>query len=232
MIALASLHATAAETENLLLNADRSRGGSLPGISWIIDINSHDRDGDTHQTMNAIANATNTRVDYIAPEKIKGQRVLMVGRNMWFSRPGLQRPVPISPRQRLIGQASNGDIAATNYTADYNAKAAGEEQIDGEACALFELTAKEKNTTYDRIRYWVSEKRKVGVKAEFYTVSGKLFKTARFEYDNVIDNNGARIPFVSRMTITDALDASSTTTLDYRDVKVKKADPSLFELNS
>ncbi|HSD39186.1 MAG TPA: outer membrane lipoprotein-sorting protein [Rhodocyclaceae bacterium] len=232
LLAALSLHTTAAEPEDLLLQADRARGGSLPGIAWIIEINSHDRDGDTRQVMNAIANTTNTRVDYTAPEKIKGQRVIMAGRNMWFSRPGLQRPVPISPRQRLIGQAANGDIAATNYTSDYNARAVGEEQIGNEPCVLFELTAKEKNVSYDRIRYWVSEKRKVGVKAEFYTVSGKLFKTATFDYGNTIEHEGQRIPFVSRMVILDALDASNVTTLDYREVRVKKPDASLFELNS
>jgi len=235
LLTLLSLQATAAEPETLLQQADRARGGDLPGIAWVIEINSHDRDGDTRQVMNAIATSgatSNTRVDYTAPEKIKGQRVIIVGRNMWFSRPGLQKPVPISPRQRLIGQAANGDIAATNYASDYNAKAVGNEQIGNENCVLFELTAKEKNVTYDRIRYWVSEKRKVGVKAEFYTVSGKLFKTASFEYGNTIEHDGLRIPFVSRMLILDALDASNVTTLDYRDVRVKKPDASLFELNS
>jgi hypothetical protein len=232
---LLPLLVAAAEPDTLLLQADRARGGSLPGIAWVIEINSHDHDGDTRQVMNAIATTgvtSNTRVDYTAPEKIKGQRVIMVGRNMWFSRPGLQRPVPISPRQRLIGQAANGDIAATNYASDYNAKAVGSEQVGNESCVLFELTAKEKNVTYDRIRYWVSEKRKVGVKAEFYTVSGKLFKTASFDYGNTIEYEGLRIPFVSRMVILDALDARNVTTLEYRDVRVKKPDASLFELNS
>jgi len=236
LLSLLPLLAMAAEPEALLLQADRARGGSLPGIAWVIEINSHDSDGDTRQVMNAIATSggdvSNTRVDYTAPEKIKGQRVIMVGRNMWFSRPGLQRPVPISPRQRLIGQAANGDIAATNYAADYKAKAVGNEQIGNESCVLYELTAKEKNVTYDRIRYWVSEKRKVGVKAEFYTVSGKLFKTASFDYGNTIEHDGLRIPFVSRMVITDAIDTSNVTTLEYRDVRVKKPDASLFELNS
>jgi hypothetical protein len=235
LLVLLPLFASAAEPETLLLQADRARGGSLPGIAWVIEINSHDRDGDTRQVMNAIATTgatSNTRVDYIAPEKIKGQRVIMVGRNMWFSRPGLQRPVPISPRQRLIGQAANGDIAATNYTSDYNAKAVGNEQIGNDNCVLFELTAKEKNVTYDRIRYWVSEKRKVGVRAEFYTVSGKLFKTASFDYGNTIEHDGLRIPFVSRMVIVDAIETSNVTTLEYRDVRVKKPDASLFELNS
>ena len=39
-------------------------------------------------------------------------------------------------------------------------------------------SAVDKKATYDRIKYWISKERLAGVKAEFYTVSGKLFKTA------------------------------------------------------
>jgi len=37
------------------------------------------------------------------------------------------RPIRISPLQRLMGQASNGDVARTSFTVDYNAKSATEE---------------------------------------------------------------------------------------------------------
>lgn len=232
ILLLTTLSAHADDAEALLHQADRARGGDLPGISWVIAIDSHDSDGDSHNVMNAIADSRNTRVEYTEPAKVRGQRVLMVGRNMWFSRPGLQKPVPISPRQRLIGQAANGDIAATRYAEDYAIQASAEETVNGEACLALTLTAKEKNVTYDRIRYWISKARGVGVKAEFYTVSGKLFKAASFEYGNTIEYGGKRIPFVSRMTITDAVNADSITTLRYSEVRAKKPDPSLFELNS
>jgi hypothetical protein len=54
--------------------------------------------------------------EYLEPLRSKGSRILQVGRNMWFTKPGLRKPVAISPRQRLTGQAAIGDIAATNYT--------------------------------------------------------------------------------------------------------------------
>ena len=219
------------DVEALLRDADRARGGDLPGLSWTIAIDSHDEDRDDHQVMIAQAHDRKTRVDFVAPAKIKGQSVLMLARNMWFMKPGLQKPVPISPRQRLLGQAANGDIAATDYAGDYSARAAGEEVIDGERCVVLELVAREKNTTYDRIRYWVSLARKVGVKAEFYTVSGKHFKTATFAYGNRIDYDGKQIPMVSRMTIHDALQAANVTTMSYSDVSVRRIDAAVFQLN-
>jgi hypothetical protein len=214
----------------LLAESDRGRGGHLPGVSWNIDFVSQDDDGEVRQSMFAVSNNNNTHAEYTAPRKIRGQFVLMLGHNMWFGRPGLQRPVPISPRQRLIGQAANGDIAATNYRDDYHASLVKIENVDGDRCAVLDLTAKSKYVTYDRIRYWVSLSRRVGVKAEFYTVSGRLIKTATFEYNNVVAFNGAQLPFASTMTIVDALRPSCRTQLHYSNVTVGRANPALFEL--
>lgn len=226
----AGAHA-ALDVEALLRDADRARGGDLPGLTWTIAIDAHEEERDDHQVMIAQALGKKTRVDFVAPAKIKGQSVLMLARNMWFMKPGLQKPVPISPRQRLLGQAANGDIAATDYAGDYSASLAGEDTVDGERCVVLELASREKNTTYDRIRYWVSPARKVGVKAEFFTVSGKHFKTATFEYGNRIEYDGKQIPMVSRMTINDALQPANVTTMSYTDVSVRRIDAAVFQLN-
>ena len=76
-----------------------------------------------------------------------------------------------------------------------------------------------------------ADTRGVGVKAEFYTLSGKLFKFAEFEYGNDIRHEGKKIPFVSKMTIHDAIDKSKVTTLSYGTIKVIKVDPAMFNLN-
>jgi hypothetical protein len=55
-------------------------------------------------------------------------------------------------------------------------------------------------------------------------------KWASFEYGGQIEFAGRRLPFVSRMTIRDAVNAGNVTTLDYANVSVKKLNPALFEL--
>ena len=192
-------------------DSDQSRGGGLPGITWEIKVVA--RDGDRTDEQRLLVKAVNDSsvAETLEPARFKGSRILQVERNMWLTKPGLSKPVPISPRQRLTGQASNGDIAATNYAGDYDAKMIGTETLDGEPCYVLDLSAKHNRATYDRIRYWVSVKRLVGVKAEFFSLSGKLLKTARFEYRNTIEYEGKRIPFVSKMTIRDALVDAETT---------------------
>lgn len=220
----------APDAHNILRDSDQARGGGLPGIVWEIKLVS--RDGDrTDEMQRILVKAVNNSsvAETLEPLRFKGSKILQVERNMWLTRPGLSKPIPISPRQRMNGQASNGDIAATNYVGDYDALLNGTETLDSETCYVLDLSAKHKRATYDRIRYWVSVKRVVGVKAEFYSVSGKLLKTAHFNYDNSIVHEGKRIPFISRMTIRDAL-IDAETTMEFGTVRVKKIAASEFDL--
>jgi len=230
MFGLVNPLSAAPDAMTLLRHSDQARGGGLPGIVWEIKLVS--RDGtkvEEPQRLLIKAVDESSVADTLEPVRFKGSKLLQVDHNMWLTRPGLSKPIPISPRQRLSGQASNGDIAATNYAADYDAVSADTEPVDGEPCYVLNLTAKQKRVTYDRIRYWISARREVGVKAEFYSVSGKLLKTARFEYGNVIEHEGKRIPFVSKMTIRDAL-IDAETTMEFGMVKVKKIAPAEFDL--
>lgn len=77
-------------------------------------------------------------------------------RNMWFVKPGLRKPVPISPRQKLSGGAANGDIASTNYAGDYKAQYVSDERVGETDCYLFDLLSNTRKATYYRIRYWIN----------------------------------------------------------------------------
>jgi hypothetical protein len=169
--------------------------------------------------------------EFLAPPNVKGQKLLMLDRNMWFAKPGLSKAVPISPRQKLMGGAANGDIASTNYAGDYKIVQTSEDVANNEPCYLFELNAVDNRATYDRIKYWISKERLVGVKAEFYTVSGKMFKTATFEYKNSITIDGKPREFISKMVITSAIVKEDVTTMNYRKVAIRKVSDSIFNLN-
>lgn len=225
-----SLAHAAPDAHRILIDSDQARGGGLPGIVWEISLKSRDGEKvDEPQRIMVKAVDESSVAETQEPARFKGSKILQVDRNMWLTKPGLSKPIPISPRQRMSGQASNGDIAATNYAKDYEAEMSGKETVDGESCHVLNLSAKHKRATYDKIKYWVSEKRSVGVKAEFYSVSGKLLKTARFEYNNTIEYEGKRAAFVSKMTIRDAL-IDAETVMEFGTVKVKKIAAAEFDL--
>jgi len=220
----------APDAQSILEQSDRARGGGLPGIEWVIKLASRDgsKVGEPQRLLVKAVNKASV-AETLEPARFKGSKLLQIGRNMWLTRPSLSKPIPISARQRMSGQASNGDIAATNYAKDYEAQLLSEEAVMGEACYVLDLKAKHRRTTYDKIRYWISKKRGVGIKAEFLSVSGKLLKTANFDYDNSIEYRGKRVSFISRMTIRDAL-IDAETVMEFSTVKVKKVRASEFDL--
>jgi hypothetical protein len=214
----------------MLKKADEARGNAK-GVQWQIDIQSVERGREQQRTIRVSARSFNSLAEFLSPPNVKGQKLLMLDRNMWFAKPGLSKPVPISPRQKLLGGASNGDIASTNYAGDYQIVKTSPDSINGEKCVLFDLKASDNRATYDRILYWISVDRLVGVKAEFYTVSGKMFKTAVFQYDNRITIEGKPREFISKMIITSALIKNDVTTMTYGRVEIREIPDAMFNLN-
>jgi len=223
------LHAEMSPKE-ILVKADEARG-NVEGMEWEIEIASVEGGRLQERLYRVTARTFNSLAEVLAPANVKGEKLLMLDRNMWFAKPGLSKAVPISPRQKLLGGASNGDIASTNYAGDYKVVHTADDSFNGEPCHLFDLEAVDKKTTYDRIKYWISKERLAGVKAEFYTVSGKLFKTATFEYDHTVNVGGSPRPFISKMIITNAVIKDDVTTMRYSKVKFGRVPDSTFNLN-
>ena len=216
--------------KDILRKADEARGNA-EGVEWEIAIDSIERGRQQQRTIRVTARGFNSLAEFLAPPNVKGQKLLMLDRNMWFAKPGLSKAVPISPRQKLVGGAANGDIASTNYAGDYKIVQTSEDVVNKAPCYLFDLKAVDNRATYDRIKYWISKERLVGLKAEFYTVSGKMFKTATFEYENSIVVDGNPREFISKTVITSTIIKEDVTTMNYRKASIKKVPDSIFNLN-
>jgi len=217
--------------KEILKSSDRARG-NLEGIVWNITMTTNEEGSRESRGLNVKVKGNNTLARFTSPANMNDRMVLMVDRNMWFIRSGLKKPVSLSPRQKLMGDAANGDIASTNYAEDYDASLVGTEKVGTEECFVLDLKAANKSVTYDRIKYWVSKERLVGVKAEFYTLSGKLFKTAEFKYDNRVKvSTGEEMLFISELLIRDAIQKDRTTTMTYSNIKVEPIPDTPFNLN-
>ncbi|CAB3810135.1 outer membrane lipoprotein-sorting protein [Paraburkholderia fynbosensis] len=238
LVASASFAVGASATETLdaaqiVAASDRARGGGLSGVQWTIDITGQDSGGPIdRRTYMVRASGEDSLAQATYPPREAGSRLLQNGRSMWFGKPTLTKPVFISTRQKMVGPASNGDIASTNYAKDYDATVLRTEQVNGEDAYVLNLVAKNKFVTYDRIVYYVSVSHLVPLKAEFYTVSGKLFKTAVFEMNNRLDIDGKAQPFISKMSIQDTIEKSNFSLLQYSEVRTKQFGADTFNLGS
>jgi outer membrane lipoprotein-sorting protein len=164
-----------------------------------------------------------TYVEFMSPRE-KGQHLLMLGDDMWVYLPDTSRPIRITPLERLSGDASNGDVARTNYAADYSPVYVRTEKAGGDDCYVLNLTARRKGATYQRILYWVRVQDNRPVKAEFYLTSGKLIKSATF--DDFLSVGGRAQ--LRRMTLYDEIRHNSRSVLEYSGIAPRDLPDKLF----
>jgi hypothetical protein len=218
--------------DKLLQNSDRARGSVQSGVSWDAELVSFEEGEKSERKFTVKVLGKNALVEITEPARNMGEKFLFNDLVMWFHKPSLRKPVSVSPRQRNSGQAANGDIANTNYARDYNGKVIGLEKVDGQDSWVLQLEGKSKDVTYDKIKYWISAKTNLGIKAEFQTLQGKPFKRATFKYTNFIAVKGKKQPFISEMVITDAEFPENKSIMTYKTPKEENLSEGAFNVNN
>lgn len=158
------------------------------------------------------------------PASERGQILLMKGRDLWIFMPEVSQPVRLSLSQRLTGQVANGDLARANFAGDYNAKILRTETIDGEKYNVLELTGIDRGVTYHKVLYWVGQSNFRPYRAEFYSLSDRLLKTARYEKFQML--HGKQRP--TRLVMEDALRKGEQSVLEYSDMKLRDLPDKIF----
>lgn len=169
-------------------------------------------------------------VQYLAPPRDAGKRVLLGGGALWFYDPSSKTSVRISPQQRLVGQAAIGDVLTVNLAVDYTATLLGTESIeDGEhnqrQCWHLDLKAADDQATYNRAEYWVEQGSYLPIKAKFYSDSGRVLKIAYYR------QFGARLGRVrpNQVVIIDAVDTSLATVASFHDSEFREVPDLWFQ---
>ena len=87
----------------------------FPGQSFVFDLTvstfrGGKQVGPTQQSSVYFRDYDAVLVDFSAPASYAGRRILFSGQQMWMALPSSSRSVRISAADRLMGDASNGDI--------------------------------------------------------------------------------------------------------------------------
>ena len=206
---------------SVLARADVFRN-PIPSFSIDVELTSFAADGKTDLSRFRVYGKGNDRsiVEFTFPQTEKGKYLLMLRDAMWIYMPTASRPIRISPLQRLMGQASNGDVARTNFSGDYDAKAITEE---GEAFVI-ELVAKDPSVAYNRVRLWIDKQSYEPRRADFYVVSGKLIKRATYRQYGTMA--GRRV--VTQVEIDDLLRPGNRTVMHYANLTPKENAEKMF----
>jgi len=172
-------------------------------------------------------------VRYMEPPRDAGKTVLMNGTTMWFYDPASKTSVRISPQQRLLGQASEGDVVTVNLAKDYSAKLVGDangETLDDadhkpKKCWHVDLSPINDSAIYGRAEYWVEKGTYRPVKGKFYSDSGRLLKITY--YHKYVEQLGAQRP--SEIIIIDAVNSKLVTTMNTYGHKAREIPNSWYQ---
>lgn len=161
-------------------------------------------------------------IQFVLPARDAGKLMLKNGNDMWFYDPTSKASVRLSPQQRLLGQASNGDVATVNLAKDYKAILAAEEEIqDGERkmrrALKLALTAVSPDVTYASIELWVDAQSNRPLKGKFYAESSRLLKTVYYRKFQL--QLGAERPTES--VIIDGLNPQAVTLMRFSDYSAR-----------
>lgn len=157
-------------------------------------------------------------IRFMAPPRHTDKLMLQNGNDLWFYDPSSKASIRLSPQQRLLGQAANGDVVTVNLAKDYRAELAAEEDIqDGERqtrhCYKLSLAALTPDVTYHHIEMWIDTGNSRPLKAKFYTETDRLLKTAYYRHYQP-QLGGVR---PTETVIIDGLDPNWVTVMRYSD---------------
>jgi hypothetical protein len=202
-----------------LLAAEKARGilTGNQGVQWTVNVS-----GTKNAKFVATSQGGKIFAEVIEPADATGRRYLAESDgNMWFWKPGLSRPVSVSKRQRLSGDAAIGDIASTSFVDGYKVEGSEAGEVNGAAATVYTMKSNSPGDTYAMIKYWVTTKGNLGKKAEFYAKSGTLIRSSTMDYNNTAVGR----PFLSQMVI---VDGGTTITLKFSDVQIGSFPANLF----
>lgn len=183
-----------------------------------------------YSKRNGSDGAFDNLVRYSDPPRDLGKMVLFNGTNMWFYDPSSKTSVRISPQQRLIGLASNGDVVTVSLGRDYASTLVGTDTLQDadrvrRVAWHVNLVATDRDAVYSRIELWIERGTYRPVKGKYYYDSGRLLKIAYFhKYEEQL---GAVRP--DETVIIDGIDPNLVTTMTLSDFVAQDIPDTWFQ---
>lgn len=235
---LASDFCAAAEgVSDLLRQADAYRRPSA-SVKVEVDVEQY-RQGVLHKERKYTIYSKHGRRSLVlmkSPSEI-GQKVLMLSDQFWLLMPDSQRPLRITANQKLLGEASTGDLAEMTWSEDYQGTVAGETECPQppagladqltpgkpRTCLHLALVAARPGVTYARLELYLEKASKLPIKADLFVASGKRAKEAWYLDKRVDDQHR-----IMAMLLLDDIQTTRHTVVNYRSIVAKDSPDEIF----
>jgi hypothetical protein len=225
-----SLVAFGQTDEQLLQRADRVR--FLEASSFLLSSKAiaerPDGRGEALMTIYSkrFPEGVRTRIEFVAPESLKGTVYLIVGDDMYFWQPGLLQPLKISGQQKIFGDASIGEAAGIQFSGKYLVKSRQEEKLNDIEALKLSLEAHTERVAFPKVTLWVEKKELKPIQAILHAVSGEPLKKTIYTKYARLDGD----EYAEEIVIEDLLFKNLRTTMQIIvDVKIQDLSDDLFD---
>lgn len=166
---------------------------------------------------------------YKSPAREKGTKMLKIGGKLWMYTPRTDRKILIAGhllRQSMMGSDLSYEDMMEDHklSRSYSATFEGFEDFSGTRCAVLHLVARDKKTTYQTRKVWISPENNTVLKEERFAKSGKLLKRIVFkDYEEI----GSRL-FPRTMVFRDMLKENTKTSYKFDLIKFDVEIPAKY----
>jgi hypothetical protein len=162
-----------------------------------------------------------------APQSVAGRRILIQGADMWLAMPSTKRVLRILPSQRLLGEASNGDLINTDF-AEYSLVEERPQTEGQERLIYLKIVATTEAQTYQSIEYLMDPATSRPRFSRHYAASGKLLKSITYLDFKPVDGNLK----MSALKLVNPLIPNQHTMMSFSNFRPMPLAEGLFEKNS
>jgi hypothetical protein len=159
-------------------------------------------------------------ITFTVPKRLANNKYLVIDSNTWMYQQGLNRPIRISGRQKLFGDAGIGETVGINYYQNYKIT----NSTNHNEIYKLDLIAKDKKSAYQQARLWITNDgylKKVILKA----LNGTPLKKITYQNYHKINNHQ-----LADLVITNLMqNKERTTKLQYIDIQKKNLPAKAFQ---
>lgn len=139
----------------------------------------------------------------LAPEAQKGQGTLRIDTNVWAYDPESRKFAHSSLKDGFGGtDTRNSDFRKSSWASDYRVKSGADGKVGALDAWVLDLEATNNEVSFQTVRLWVSKTIRPPLKAEGYSVSGRLLRTTYYySWTKIADQSyPSKLQFVDALT--------------------------------
>ncbi|MCS6902655.1 MAG: outer membrane lipoprotein-sorting protein [Candidatus Bipolaricaulota bacterium] len=230
LIGLASVGQQAPTDEQLLEALDKARFVEATSFTMTVEVVADRPDGTKQAVVQLYFKEINkkryARIEFLAPEDLKGQVYVSTPDGVFFWQPGLATPLKVSGRQQVFGDSSVAETVGIQFKGDYKIRTRKDVTLPGNRPAWeLDLEATDKSVAFQRATVTAERATLRPVRARLFALSGDPLNDVSYQEYALLEKD----EYVKKQLIENQLIKTNKTLLTITKIEAKDLPNDLFD---